>query len=103
MDRWKRYCKQLYNKNATIETSHIRKIFEYEQELLPTFSEVEKSMKEIKSRKSPGYDEISAEMIKKGGDNIIKTRSCGQMIGQSQFSYKSQRKETLSNAVITEQ
>ena len=27
------------------------------------------------------------------------TKSCGQMIGQSRFSYQSQRKVTLSNAV----
>ena len=70
MGRWKRYCEELYNKNGTIETSHIRSLFEYEQEPLPTFSEVEKVMKEMKSGKSPGYDEISAELIKEGGDNI---------------------------------
>ena len=29
-------------------------------------------MKEIKNGKSPGYDKISAELIKNGGDNIIK-------------------------------
>ena len=51
-------------------TSHITSKFE--QEPLPTFSEVEKAMKEIKNGKSPGYDEISAELITNGGDNIIK-------------------------------
>ena len=70
MDRWKRYGEELPNKNITIEKSHIRSLFEYEQEPLPTFSEFEKAMKEIKSGKSTGYDEISEEMIKNGGDNI---------------------------------
>ena len=72
MHRWKRYCEELYNKNRTIETSHITSHFEFEQEPLPTFSEVEKAIKEIKNGKSPGYDEISAELIKNGGDNITK-------------------------------
>ena len=53
-------------------TSYITSIFEFEQEPLPTFSEVEKAMKEIKNGRSPGYDEISAALITNGGDNIIK-------------------------------
>ena len=72
MDRWKRYCEELYNKNESIETSHITNPCEFEREPLPTFSEIEKAMKEIKNGKSPGYDKISAEAIKNGGDNIIK-------------------------------
>ena len=56
MHRWKRYCEELYNKNRTIEASHITSHFEFEQEPLPTFSEVEKAIKEIKNGKSPGYD-----------------------------------------------
>ena len=63
MDRWKRYCKELYNKNGTIETSHITSLCEIEQEPLPTFSEVEITMKEIKNGESLGYDKISAELI----------------------------------------
>ena len=51
MDRWKRGCEELYNKNRTIEANHITILFEFEQEPLPTFSEAEKTMKEIKMEK----------------------------------------------------
>ena len=72
MDRWKRYCEDLYNKNGTIQTSHITSLCKFEQETLKTLSELEKATKEIKNGKSPGYDEIASEFIKNGGDNIIK-------------------------------
>ena len=51
MDRWKIYCEKLYTENRTIETSHITSHFECEQEPLPTISEVEKAIKEIKMGK----------------------------------------------------
>ena len=54
MDRRKRYCEELYNKNGTIETSHIRSFFDYEQEPLPTFSVGEDAVKEIKVGKVRG-------------------------------------------------
>ena len=72
MDRLKRYCEELYNKNESIETSYITNPCEFEREPLPTFSEVEKAMKEMKNGKSPGHDKISAELIKNRGENIIK-------------------------------
>ena len=70
LDRWKRYCKLFEHKNGAIETSHTRRLFEFEQEPLRTFLEIEKAMKEIKSGKRPGYDEISAELMKNRGGNI---------------------------------
>ena len=45
MDRWKRYCEKLYNKNRTIETSHITAILNLNKSYYQHFQKLKKLLR----------------------------------------------------------
>jgi len=67
--RWKNYFSQLLNVHGVNDVRHTEM---YTTELLPKPSafEVELAIEKLKSHKSPGTDQIPAEMIKAGGRTI---------------------------------
>lgn len=70
--RWKEYCEKLYNYQLTADQSLLdfwRGMANAEQEEdLPiiNMSEVEEAIDSLKDGKSPGIDNVSAEMLKNG-------------------------------------
>ena len=70
-DRWREYCSKLYKKNPNL-TTHNTHWNDSTSEPPPIFEEVKEAIKELKVEKSPGNNEVTAEMIKNGGDNVEK-------------------------------
>ncbi|MCT5353383.1 reverse transcriptase family protein [Pseudomonas aeruginosa] len=68
-DRWNQYCSNLYKKNKDLTTTLIR-LNDNEDEPPPLLDEVIKAIKEVKNNKSPGIDEITAELIKNAGESV---------------------------------
>ena len=66
LDRWQRYCKDMFTDSSAQTERKNNVIINMEQE--PLRSEVEWAIKSLKDGKSPGCDEITAEMIKASGD-----------------------------------
>jgi len=66
MNRWKNYCETLYSTCEPIEEMKL----EGEREPTPTYGEVEKAIKSIKTGKAEGPDEIPAELLKLGGETV---------------------------------
>ena len=70
--RWKEYCTELYQHNAdtdrTILTENVIDDLE-DPEILR--SEVTNAIKQLKAKKSPGMDNIPAELIKNGGEATV--------------------------------
>ena len=64
---WKTYCQNLYDDNFTPLESSI-----HTQEPAILSEEVEKAIRSLKQRKSPGEDEITAEVIKSMGETGVK-------------------------------
>ena len=67
MDRWREYCSKLWRKNENLTTWN-----ESTFEPPPIFEEVKEAIKELKVGRSTGNDEVTAEMIKNGGENVEK-------------------------------
>ena len=72
---WKTHFETILNKEAPIEVEDIP---ERDEDLLvnmdpPTANEVKSAIDNMKSRKAPGADGVSAEMLKAGGDIITET------------------------------
>jgi hypothetical protein len=68
--RWRNYFSQTLNVHGVTD---VRQAEIYSAELLvfePSVSEFELAIEKIKSHKSPGTDQISAEQIKAGGRTI---------------------------------
>ena len=69
--RWKQYYCNLYKKNETsfkrAPTSSCDNIVEP----APLYSEVKQAISELKNNKGPGIDEVVAELIKNGGNQLI--------------------------------
>ena len=73
--RCKQYCYNLY---TTIETRFERaptSSCDNIVEPAPLFSEVEQAISELKNNKSPGIDEVAAELIKNGGTQVDRVNS----------------------------
>ena len=70
-DRWREYCSKVYKKNENL-TTHNTHWNDSTSEPPPIFEEVKEAIKELKVDKSPGNDEVTAEMIKNGGENVEK-------------------------------
>ena len=68
-ERWKEYCYKLYEKNDNLQPFHLD-LMVSEPEPPPLIDEVKEAIKDLKNYKSPGADEITAELIKNGGPNI---------------------------------
>ena len=69
--RWQDYCTKLYQKNCDIDGPQLPSFVDPKEEPPPLYSEVDKAVKELKNGKSPGVDEIVAELVKNCGDHIV--------------------------------
>ena len=70
-DRWKTYCKKLYiRKNNLPTNSIISHSTSDNEEPPPSYSEIEKAIHDIKNGKSPGHDDVVAESVKFGDENV---------------------------------
>ena len=112
-DRWKRYCEELYASQETdgVPDNADKDSCEDEPDIL--LSEVTNAIQHLKNNKSPGPDEISAELIKyadESGAKVIqhlcyriwKTKD-GLLIGKIQLSLHFPKKVMSANAKTTEQ
>ena len=72
MKRWTEYCTELYNHPVTGDTT-VLKVFNDNQETpLPILrSEIETAVNSLKKGKSPGVDNIPAELILAGDNKVI--------------------------------
>jgi hypothetical protein len=71
-EKWVDYCTDLLNKDTTDELVDNIGV---ENDILlppPTLEEVKKQIKAIKKNGAPGVDNITGEMIKYGGDELLK-------------------------------
>ena len=68
-ERRRRYCYKLYEKNDNLQPIHLD-LMVSEPEPPSLIDEVKEAIKDPKYYKSPGADEITAELIKNGGPNI---------------------------------
>ena len=67
VNRWKRYCEQMYTENQQTDSTAETKICEDDDSATyqaPLKAEVEWAIRSLKDGKSPGCDNIQAEMIK---------------------------------------
>ena len=75
MEAWMEYCKELYNKdmdNLELESELREQRNEMDEEIPGiTREEVKFAIESLANGKSPGADNISAEMIKQGGESAV--------------------------------
>ena len=74
INRWTEYCSSLYNfnlqTNSKLTTKTERQM--WNEESLPVIkSEVEAAINNLKPGKSPGLDNVPAELLKHGGDHVL--------------------------------
>ena len=85
MARWKRYCENLYSEGVepsnaeeaelqSAETDSTKREWRkgFNNEPLPTYEEVERAFKSMKVGKAVGPDEVSAELLKLGGETVTR-------------------------------
>ncbi len=75
-ERWRQYCEELYNHQADVSDNTLidieRTVSTKEEEEPPIVrEEIEQAVKKLKCNKSPGTDNIPAELLKAGGDHMI--------------------------------
>ena len=70
-ERWAQYSTDLYKKNPNIVISQHTFVVNDKEELPPLYSEVAKAINELKANKSPGFDDITAELVKCGDNNVV--------------------------------
>eukprot|EP00745_Piridium_sociabile_P015102 TRINITY_DN22265_c0_g1_i4.p2 TRINITY_DN22265_c0_g1~~TRINITY_DN22265_c0_g1_i4.p2 ORF type:complete len:167 (-),score=43.02 TRINITY_DN22265_c0_g1_i4:628-1128(-) len=76
LSRWTEYCEELYNYKLRPDTSRLDKGTNTNQELddPPILEEeVEEAVRSLKGDKSPGVDNIPAELLKHAGPELIRT------------------------------
>ena len=69
--RWKEYCENLYKK-SNIQPTNQRERTEQEDEPPPNYSKVEQAIKDLKNNKSPGFNDIPVDHLKKGSKYVTK-------------------------------
>ncbi|CAF3911944.1 unnamed protein product [Rotaria magnacalcarata] len=80
LERWREFFDDLLNVSTVVDLQLIDQIKikiiekndEERQNMQPTISEVRKALNQMKSRKDPGNDEITADLLKAGGEPVIK-------------------------------
>ena len=80
LERFREFFNELLNVNSVIDPSVMDKIESVtnsanekaRQEKPPTLAEVQLAMKQMKSRKAPGSDDITADLLKAGGATVVK-------------------------------
>jgi hypothetical protein len=76
-DRWVEYFSDFLNKDTADEEGEEN--LEAENDIClppPTLEEVKEQIKTIKNNRAPGVDNITGEMIKHGGDELLKHSVC---------------------------
>src|SRR3989454_11455300 len=77
-ERWTEYCSELYTDKDTINQERVEELEKIsppprdDEDEYILLEEVEAAVKRMPMNKSPGADEITAEMIKAGGCDLIK-------------------------------
>ncbi|XP_033625676.1 uncharacterized protein LOC117288912 [Asterias rubens] len=66
-DRWQQYCERLYASQEEVTDQENDHQLEYEEDPDILLSEVEQAIKRMRSGKSPGFDNIQAELLKESG------------------------------------
>ncbi|CAF2129927.1 unnamed protein product [Rotaria magnacalcarata] len=80
LERWREYFCELFNIHSTVDPDVINEIqittpsrSDLErQNAQPSIEEVERALNQMKSRKAPGSDEVTADILKAGGEPVIK-------------------------------
>ena len=70
-ERWAHYSTDLYKKNPNIVVPQHTFVVNDKRELPPLYSEVAKAINELKANKSPGFDDITAKLVKCGNKNVV--------------------------------
>jgi hypothetical protein len=55
-----------------IQVPILSRIEEHRQNVQPSIDEVRKAMNQMQSRKAPGSDEVTADIMKAGGEPVIR-------------------------------
>ena len=79
LERWRGYFNELFNVLSVIDSNLINEIHidtiskdeEEQQNALPSIEEIRRALNQMKSRKAPGSDEITADILKAGGAPVI--------------------------------
>ena len=70
LNRWTEYCSELYNYKANGDPSVLNcRDTEHDHPIL--HREVEAAVQSLKKRKSAGVDNIQAELVQAGGEDVI--------------------------------
>ncbi len=80
LDRWKEYFFKLLNVKSVVDpylifrisVPSISTIKQDRQNKLPTLEEISQALKQMKNRKAPGNDDISADLLKAGGLPVLR-------------------------------
>ncbi|CAM4844407.1 unnamed protein product [Rotaria magnacalcarata] len=80
LERWREFFDDLLNVSTAVDLQlidhtkikRIEKNEEERQNMQSTISEVRKALNQMKSRKAPGNDKITADLLKAGGEPVIK-------------------------------
>ena len=73
-ERWKNYCEDMYNPNHLVTDTEEELMEEDHRE--PLITEIEWAIKNLKKEKSPGIDNITAEMIQASGGIKVYYEMC---------------------------
>ena len=72
LERWKDHCQILYAKNTSVlDEPSTLDINVEQEEHSPLLAEVREAIKDLNVGKSPGDDEATADLIKKGEAGVI--------------------------------
>ena len=89
VERWKEYCEDLYNHEAHPDKTILHENIDKHQEDEPPIirSEVEDAIKALKCGKAPGLDNITAELIKAGGDDMVDVmlKTCNECLSKQEW------------------
>jgi len=71
-ERWWEYCEELYENKQESDVSPFKSVMNSREKEPPLLrSEVVQAVYQTSTRKSPGPDNIPAELFKEGGDIVI--------------------------------
>ena len=117
--RWKEYCEELYNPEAQKDPKIITMLtneesqYQYDKEPPIIKDEVIAAIKKLKNSKSPGTDNITAELLKGGGTPVMNIlhKIYNMIIDYGEWPDRQTesmmiplpKKGNTKNAVITEQ